>query len=65
MNLQEIKSAVESGKIVHWKTDSYNVIKDRKGQWLIHCILNNYYIGLTWLDGKTMNGDARDFFIGE
>lgn len=62
MNLQQIKQAIEAGKKVYWVNNSYEVIKDKIGQYLIvhdrgHCI------GLTWQDGVTLNGDERDFFI--
>ena len=63
MNLQEIKTAVENGKSVHWKTENYKVIKDSIGQWLIWSQFNDNYIGLTWRDGKTMNGEEEHFFI--
>jgi hypothetical protein len=52
MTLQEIKAAVEIGQTVYADTDPYVVIKDRIGQWLIHCTLNDSYIGLTWANGK-------------
>ena len=65
MTLEEIKSAVESGKTVHWKTVGYKVIKDNLGQWFIGCPQTNYYIGLTWCDGVTMNGKPEDFYIAE
>lgn len=62
MNLQQIKQAIAEGKTVHWGNPSYQVIKDKIGQYLIvhdrgHCI------GLTWQDGVTLNGDEKDFFI--
>lgn len=63
MTLQEIKDAVESGKTVHWASDYYRVIKDSIGQWLIHCTINDNYIGLTWADETTMNGKEEDFYI--
>lgn len=53
---QEIKSAVESGKRVFCGNRSYEVIKDRIGQWLIVCSLNGYTIGLTHRNGETLNG---------
>lgn len=65
MTLQEIKDAVESGKTVHWATELYVVKKDSIGQWLIVCTHNGNCIGLTWLDGVTMNGKEEDFFIKE
>jgi len=72
MTLQEIKNAVESGKTVHWATKAYTVLKDqlRDGthQWLIaylHGTANANYIGLTWMDGTTVNGRPEQFFIGK
>ena len=62
MNLKEIKAAVEAGEIVCWKSNSYIVIKDNLGQWLI-CHYNGYCIGLTWDDNATMNGAEEDFYI--
>jgi hypothetical protein len=65
MNLNQIKEAINSGKRVFWSTKAYEVICDKKGQWLIVCSLNGYTIGLTWRDGVTMNGKESEFFIGE
>jgi hypothetical protein len=59
----ETGKAVEAGKTVHWATQSYRVVKDEVGQWLIVCDLNNHAIGLTWRDGVTMNGEPKDFFV--
>lgn len=64
MQLQEIKAAVESGKRVFQHSPMYEVIKDSIGQWLIVCKSNSYCIGLTWQDGKTMNGKPEEFYIG-
>lgn len=64
MNLQEIKAAVDAGKVVCWANENYRVIHDSKNQWLIVCQLNDYTIGLTWRDGKTMNCNSEsEFFI--
>ena len=63
MTLQEIKQAVDEGKVVNWKNEGYQVIKDKHGEYLINFIYNEYYVGLTWQDGVTMNGDEEDFFI--
>lgn len=66
MNLQEIKQAVDDGKIVCWASENYRVIKDRLNQWLIVCQINGYTVGLTWADGKTLNCNSEDeFFILE
>ena len=65
MNLNEIKTAVRSGKKVHWATEAYIVINPKGGeQWLIKCVLNDSCIGLTWADGMTMNGKEEEFFLG-
>ncbi len=67
MTLDEIKAAVRAGKAVHWKSPAYTVICDSIGQWLIaycHGSQNASYIGLTWRDGVTMNGEESDFYIG-
>jgi hypothetical protein len=64
MTLEEIKAAVESGRRVFQHNRLYEVIKDNLGQWLIVCASNNYTIGLTWMDGVTMNGKPEDFFVG-
>lgn len=62
MNLQEIKEAIDKGKTVHWGNDSYTVIKDRIGQYLIKHV-NGHCIGLTWSDNVTLNGNESDFYI--
>lgn len=65
MTLEEIKQAVESGDKVYWASLAYEVVKDDVGQWLIHCTLNDSYIGLTHMDGVTMNGRPDQFFKKE
>lgn len=62
MTLQEIKKAVNEGKTVCWATPAYRVIKDSIGQYHIICLLNNQYIGLTWRDDVTLNGEEQEFF---
>jgi len=64
MNLNEIKEAVLSGKKVFWATDNYEVIVDNLDQWMIHSKCNDHYIGLTWRDGTTVNGNPNEFYIG-
>jgi len=64
MNLQEIKKAIADGKKVYWSNTSYEVIKDKIDQYFIECT-NGSAIGLTWQDGTTLNGEEKDFFIGE
>ena len=65
MTLEEIKAAVEAGKTVCWARRNYEVVKDGIGQWLIRSKCNDHYIGLTWADGKTLNGREDQFFIAE
>jgi hypothetical protein len=64
MRLEQIKAAIEAGKKVFWKNNGYEVIKDSIGQYLIKCV-NGSCIGLTWTDGKTMNGNEEDFYSDE
>ena len=63
MTLEEIKQAVLEGKTVHWSNTNYVVVKDSLDQWLINCPSNGYCIGLTWSDGKTLNGKEEDFYV--
>lgn len=63
MTLEEIKQAVNDGKTVCWVHTGYVVVQDGIGQWFIECRSNNDYIGLTWQDGVTLNGEEEDFFI--
>ena len=62
MNLQQIKQAIADGKQVFWASPAYSVIRDKCDKYLIHCTINNSYIGLTWLDGVTLNGKEEEFF---
>lgn len=64
MTLEEIKAAVDAGKIVCWKNHNYEVQWWPSNQsYEIVCLSNTHAIGLTWRDGVTMNGDEADFFI--
>ena len=65
MELEEIKRALAMGHKVFWKSNTYEVTQDEVGQYLIHCLFNDSYIGLTWRDGVTMNGKEEDFFLVE
>ena len=49
--IQEIKDAVDAGKNVKCDSNAYNVIKDRVGQYLIVCLINDYTIALHGLAG--------------
>ena len=63
MTLSEIKKAIAENKAVRWSNDGYKVYKDNIGQYLITFRPNEHTIGLTWLDGITLNGDEKDFYI--
>lgn len=63
MNVEEIKQAVDAGEQVCWVSLMYRVIKDKLGRYLIVCQGNQSAIGLTWLDGTTLNGVENQFFI--
>jgi hypothetical protein len=63
MTLEEIKNAVDRGQIVNWQNSLYIVIKDNLGKYLIKCLQNDDCIGLTWLDGTTLNGKPEHFYI--
>jgi hypothetical protein len=65
MKVDEIKAAVDAGRIVCWNHDGYQVIKDKLGQYFISYLPTGHLIGLTWRDGKTLNGDEDEFFIKE
>ena len=63
MTLCEIKQAIADGHRVFWATLNYEVIKDSIGQYLIWSRFNDHYIGLTWRDEVTLNGEEHQFFI--
>lgn len=64
MNLEQIKAAVEAGKKVYWSNKGYQVVKGKDGEYAIKAA-NGHMIGLTWADGKTLNGKEKDFFVEE
>jgi hypothetical protein len=66
MTLEQIKKAVDQGKDVFWKHSGYKVVAGTQkaiGEYFIVCTENQYTVGLTWRDGKTMNGNEIDFYI--
>ena len=67
MTLEEIKTAIADGEIVHWANHNYTVILTKFGDYLIRCKFNDHCTGLTWQDGVTMNEAPEDFFccVGE
>lgn len=63
MTLEEIKTAVGEGKKVCWTNDNYEIVPDQTGELLIYSWCTNSYIGLTWINGETLNGREEDFYI--
>lgn len=68
MTLLEIMEAVDAGREVYWSNRGYRVIKDSLGRYLVGWNIGapgeNYW-GLTHTDGVTLNGNPRDFFLGD
>ena len=62
MTLEQIKYHVDNGRPVYWLSDMYQVIKNNVHDYMIECTLNGHCIGLTWSDGKTLNGQPDDFY---
>lgn len=66
MTLNEIKTAVYAGQRVYWADKGHEVVHDNVGQWLIRCVDgNDCFTGLTWTDGKTLNGKPEEFFTDD
>lgn len=57
----EVKEYVDMEVPVYADSDAYVVIKDRIGQYLIRCLINNNYIGL----GPEGRYNATNFYIKE
>jgi hypothetical protein len=62
MNLQEIKEAINNGQKVYWANENYEVILGKSGYYLIECVVNGNCIGLTHIDGVTLNGNENEFY---
>ena len=62
MNLNEIKASIANGENVCWKNVAYDV-KESKGSYYIVCNRNGHTVGLTHLDGVTLNEKESDFFV--
>lgn len=62
MTLDEIKQAVLAGKTVNWDNQGYRVIVCQE-MWYIEHIRSGDVIGLTHLDGVTLNGEPEEFFL--
>lgn len=62
MTLEQIKTAVDAGQAVYHQSVAYEVRKWNDGRYMIVCTFNDHAIGLTWLDGVTMNGTPEQFY---
>lgn len=62
MTLEQIRAAQKLGLTVHWANEGYTV-HDNSIVWAFGTPKANS-IGLTWSDGKTMNGQPDEFFLG-
>ena len=62
MKLAEIKQAVNIGMTICWNNIAYTVICDKLGQYLIKHSSGDC-IGLTHLDGVTLNGKECEFYL--
>lgn len=65
INAEEIKKAVDEGHKVFCDTKGYEVVKSTKGDYSINFINSDYFIGLTWKDGQTLNGSKFWYDIAE
>ena len=63
MTLNEIKQAVDNGTKVYWSNPSYEVIKDKNGQYLIVRKSTGFAMSLTWADGTILSGKEYEYFI--
>jgi len=59
ITIQQIKEAINNGKRVFWHHRGYEVIKDSIGQFLIHCNMNDTYIGLHGMKGTEYENKAN------
>jgi hypothetical protein len=64
MTLEQIQTAVRSGRKVCWKNPAYQVrlhlLRDKTEQWLVTFVPNGHSVGLTKADG-TLAAKEEDF----
>ncbi len=58
MTLDEIKEAVNAGKVVHWSNKYYTVTKNWN---IVHT--GGHCIGLYWGKIPRLNGKEEDFYV--
>ncbi len=65
MNIEQVKEAIAQGKTVCVGSEAYQVKQAKNGLYNIVCKYNSNCVGLTWLDGKTLNCKESELFINE
>jgi len=67
MTIKQIKQAIDNGRLVMLYNDTYEVVKDDLGQYLIICLSNGHCIGLHGQEGTKYENDTQyplaDFYI--
>lgn len=64
MTIQQIKSAVDNGQVVHYASQYYTVIKNELDQYLISCSIERRCDSLINNAGQ-LNGYPWKFYIGD
>ena len=63
MTVEEIKTAVDNGKIVFWKNENYQVFVDNNGKHFIKSVSSDdVNIGLIWSFDNILKFDEDDFY---
>ncbi len=62
MTLAEIKEAVNKNIEVYYKSSNYVITRSGDEYYIMSLGGDEHTIGLTWMDGITMNGKEEDFF---
>lgn len=63
MSKDELMNALEQGKTVHWKMNSYTIVKHRGEYWLRH---DSQGLGMGLLDWENnLNIDPADCYLSE
>lgn len=65
-NFDQIKTAVQNGSIVCWKTTDYRIVSDLFGHFSIAYrpwSKSPNYVSLFWADGVTTDYTPSEFFI--
>ena len=63
MNRAYLISLMDENRDVRWKSDIYKCYKDKLGQYLLTCTVNDHTIGIFHKDGIGMNIDPKDCYV--